>query len=708
MSRSLGTGSLESRGGGGGPALRGQIHRPSVGFSTAGSSDDDDDDDEAGSGTASESPTHMQQRPPFRSGSKDRPPNQAAISSIRRASLERLDAAQLAELDAARRGSGVDDEFTYSTTIGPDRSMPVGHRASTIQGYEFNTEMLGVREARQQMAGVLPTEKLRALEEDMGNLEQTISQLRDENDRLRAAVLRSMRGSGVIGKLMQSSTSMMVIACFRAWSQIMETLKNERYIESLQHRALEGLRLLTFNMFQASGKQLMGVMVQSWRKAVAQMRDESRMMEELNAHRRGREQLIQKYQELEKELAVERRKAQEFHTRLVEGHRTLEMLKEELSTTHERIHEQENFLAEERDQGNNLRMEIVDTQAQLQDLQNDVESCTLELSATQEKLDVTELEKSSKEQQLKETEDEGEKLQLEVMGLQETKRQIMAATDAQDKRLQGLQDQLNQANALIANSRKGVQNYFNKEWQTSKEVEEYRLLKENVERLQRRMEGQPDVAPGGAGKTKLLSQAGSLRGSSYPGSPNTQTRLPPAGGARPAGTGVYAAGSAPASRAPAPAPIVGSPRQQVLLAPQGLSSPRSVTDQQQRPRSLGPAAAGGAPGVGYPTRQAPTAAPGSPMLMGGKRTAGLPMAPGQAQQQPQPPGAFPGVYGAGSGPPGGPPSSWPGGLQAPAAPKSPMMIPGNPLGGGMPMPPPPLQQPGFPRTMSGGGLPPRQ
>lgn len=122
-------------------------------------------------------------------------------------------------------------------------------------------------------------------------------------------------------------------------------------------------------------------------------------------------------------------------------------------------------------------------------------------------------------------------------------------------------------------------------------VEEYRLLKENVEKLQRRVEPE---------KMKLMQQG------SYPGSPYQQPTRPAVGGG-----GLYTGIAAPVQ-----------------------GSPRMVQDQ--RARSAGPA-----------SMQALQAAPKSPMMIPQQRQ--VPMPPPMYRAGPLPtapdglgpPGAFP-------------------------------------------------------------------
>lgn len=83
-------------------------------------------------------------------------------------------------------------------------------------------------------------------------------------------------------------------------------------------------------MFSVGPMALLRSCFCNWQASLVALQEENRILAELEAHRKGRGQLIQQYRELEAEYAAECRRGQELRVRCEDLHRTGTHLREQL------------------------------------------------------------------------------------------------------------------------------------------------------------------------------------------------------------------------------------------------------------------------------------------------------------------------------------------------------------------------------------------
>eukprot|EP00747_Dinoflagellata_sp_TGD_P166088 gnl/TRDRNA2_/TRDRNA2_188343_c0_seq1.p1 gnl/TRDRNA2_/TRDRNA2_188343_c0~~gnl/TRDRNA2_/TRDRNA2_188343_c0_seq1.p1 ORF type:complete len:619 (-),score=134.01 gnl/TRDRNA2_/TRDRNA2_188343_c0_seq1:127-1809(-) len=309
-----------------------------------------------------------------------------------------------------------------------------------------------LRHTVQEMAQMgQPSQKLRELFTSVEASEAWVEVLQDRNTRLRFNCLQTMRSNALL-QLMRAG--------FNEWVAHCTVERRDRAIDDMKKRLLERFLPIFARFFGSSPQVLRKSCFQGWNRIKNQLQEENKILDELDAHRRGRGQLIQQYRELEQELLAERQQSQEAHARLQESSLELEHMQQELAKT----------------SGLQQRLE-----RELEDAKERVRVLTEHLKQSQERCSgvkqelMKETEKSKRyKQQIEDEEDEKQELRKKIVNVENALESVrveaaMKGTNGdqyeamikeRDEQILTYEAQLTQARAVIESLSRGATDFL--------------------------------------------------------------------------------------------------------------------------------------------------------------------------------------------------------------------------------------------------------
>lgn len=162
--------------------------------------------------------------------------------------------------------------------------------------------------------------------EHVESTESWVEHLHDHNYRLRVRMLQKMRGHSL-----QETTR----AAWTEWRAAVHAASGERKMVSLRNRMLARFLPMFVKMIPGawSDAMLRKMIFKAWTERLSALKEENKLLDEINLHRQGRTQLINQYRELESELLDERQSSIELRDQLNHSNRVAEALQQELGAT---------------------------------------------------------------------------------------------------------------------------------------------------------------------------------------------------------------------------------------------------------------------------------------------------------------------------------------------------------------------------------------
>jgi len=187
----------------------------------------------------------------------------------------------------------------------------------------------------------------------------------------------------------------------------------------------------------------------SWRIALTSLREERVMLEELEAHRNGRGQLIQQYRDLEAEYRQECQSREEGRARIVELGLAVEQLQQEQAWINSRMQEMEHESEKLKSRNRSLEDQHGESQDRCADLRRELRSQSEKVRRLEQQLEIEQQEKTELHESLLKTERINDKLQGEGAGREADNARAIEALHAKDMQIAQLEEQLNDMRGVI-------------------------------------------------------------------------------------------------------------------------------------------------------------------------------------------------------------------------------------------------------------------
>lgn len=195
-----------------------------------------------------------------------------------------------------------------------------------------------------------PSQHLQRLLDSVASSEAWLEMAQEHNYRLRVRCLHQMRGSSLLSTMRGP---------FTEWASLCARCRIESQFEEERSVFLERLEPLVMRLAGGGGgsscsrsagfggrvlpsERSAGLhsCFRGWRLVLWSIRQENLMLDELQAHREGRGQLIQEYRDLQAELEAERRLSEELRAKNQESSASAERLREEVAWIASRLERQ--------------------------------------------------------------------------------------------------------------------------------------------------------------------------------------------------------------------------------------------------------------------------------------------------------------------------------------------------------------------------------
>merc|ERR1719387_2706332 len=188
-------------------------------------------------------------------------------------------------------------------------------------------------------------------------------------------------------------------------------------------------------MMGGGAKVMQRTILTNWFGCLEALREENKILDELDAHRRGRSQLIMQYRELEGELVNERQRSQDYRHRLEEVGIATEHMSKELADSSKKLDRQTREMEELRTQVRTLQEQVGESQDKISSLKRDLRK---------------ETEKNKRiSHDLEDAEKEKHDLAEQVIRAEQLVEEIKAQTGAHDAKVEQYERMLEEKNRRL-------------------------------------------------------------------------------------------------------------------------------------------------------------------------------------------------------------------------------------------------------------------
>jgi len=297
-----------------------------------------------------------------------------------------------------------------------------------------------------------PSHKLRELVESVQSAEMHNETLQEQNYRFRIRCLQYMRSNSVIGRTR---------AAFSAWVAAYFEIQRVSALQSQRLKLLARFMPLFERKCGGGGMPMLGQCFSGWRRSLEALRDENHILGELDAHRKGRSQLILQYRELEAELFQERRHGQECRARLDELSAKMEQLQQELAWAGSSLQAQTHDAEEQRSRARSLEDQLRESQDRRGDLKKELRTQTERVRRLEQQLESEERNKEDLHDQLLRMERVADGLRGEASRRDADSSRSREAIQDKDAQIAALEAQLFEMQGVIQNGIESLSRHRN-------------------------------------------------------------------------------------------------------------------------------------------------------------------------------------------------------------------------------------------------------
>mmetsp|Transcript_50545 Transcript_50545/g.153775 ORF Transcript_50545/g.153775 Transcript_50545/m.153775 type:complete len:390 (-) Transcript_50545:64-1233(-) len=211
--------------------------------------------------------------------------------------------------------------------------------------------------------GVRPSQHLRQLLDSVASAEGWLETLQEQNYHLRCRCLQQMRGAVLLGTMRGP---------FLEWSGLLARTRRQELLEAQRARMLRRCIPLITKVPAGGRVQLLKGVLRSWRGVLGAIAEENRMLDELEAHRKGRSQVLKQYHELEDALDAERQLTRGLRARCEESEAKSDRLQGELSWATSRLEDRAREVEEQSSTARLLQDQLRESQDRAADLRREL------------------------------------------------------------------------------------------------------------------------------------------------------------------------------------------------------------------------------------------------------------------------------------------------------------------------------------------------